>query len=136
MSSHKDLEVWRRPKLTGRVETLLINLGPMPSIIAGILRTEGIQGHIGSAYSCPIANYVKAHLSPQEGQDITYVGIGRTTSYVGFMPGPGEPAGESTNHAGESMLIDEIPTPQPVVAFLNVFDEGGYPELITPIVTT
>lgn len=97
--------------LYDHIATLLDTLGEDPGAVAANLRNDGVCGMRGSALAHPICRWL-IRLVPDLG-----VVLGLDTVHV-FQSGQG-PATHGVT----------VPMPAPVLAFVERFDDGQYPDL-------
>ena len=97
--------------LYDHIATLLDTLGEDPGAVAANLRNDGVRGMRGSALAHPVCRWL-IRLVPDLG-----VVLGLDTVHV-FRPGH-----------GSAMQGVTVPMPDSVLAFVERFDDGQYPDL-------
>ena len=91
--------------------TAVTALGSTPEAVADLLDAGGWVGAIGKASACPIARY------------LTEVVPGAASAYVCDA--------DISVSTGDDCL--EMATPPGVLAFLEAFDDGRFPDLVDPL---
>lgn len=90
-----------------RVRELLADLGSNPDEVAATLRRLSITGYLRAPASCPVASYLNNHIY----HELLFV------------------TPQNVYHQENIRII--AATPHAVSDFMERFDAGGYPDLVT-----
>lgn len=99
-----------------RVMRLLEELGPRAAEVAATLKAGGFTGRRGLSHQCPISRYLAAG------------GVESAAVYPSISEDP-----ENSGQTAHVDLGDEqVPLPEAVDLFVEAFDRGHYPALVSP----
>lgn len=94
-----------------RIERALGELGYNADEVAKTLQMKGIQGCTSDDFRCAVAEYLRAECQPPRNEHREDVSVGAGTAYL-YATGV------------------VIPLPDAVADFVEMFDQGLYPNLI------
>lgn len=110
----------KRMSVQAKIEKALEDLGDTPESVAEKLQAGGFTGEPKSGESCPVANYLRS----LKFDGVKSITVAPRYAVVFFS--------ESKNPDDEPREFRDIYFPNPVIGFIDLFDNGEFPELEDP----